>query len=203
MDAFEAQKSYFQIQIDRCEKKPDLHKNKIEDCKHYLKALEDAGSNAEFKKYVQSTGNMISTAKAEAKDRYENYARIFEKLGQLKKVEAEKLRLQEIDGSNTHQELTEKLEAIEEKSSALHFEENKAISAVCSILRACFNLATDPKGSKAEELSITNLREYKKIMKEGDPEMSWEKITSYKPYRDRIVFTEEQLAVIKANFEEA
>jgi hypothetical protein len=195
-DSFDAQRRYFQVQLERCLKKPGLHKNKTADLKLYLKALEEAGSPAAFKRYVQKTGNMVSTGKAEARDRYENRAFIYEKLGQARKVQADRQRVEIIEKAETHRELAENLESFERESD-LEFQENKAIGAVVSILKAVFHLATDPKGSGDRKRNIINFNTYWKQMKEAYPESSWSGLLSYKPYRDRIIFTDKQMATLK------
>jgi hypothetical protein len=201
-DSFAAQKRYFQIQIDRCQNVPHLHKNKIKDCTHYLKVLAETGSPAAFKKYVQQSGNMLSTAKAEARDRYENRSLIYRKLGLKKKEIADDLRLKAIDQAQTHQQLARELENIENKAQPLEQEENKAIMAATRIVQALFHLATDPPGSKARQLSASNFHEYWKQIREADPEISWNKLTTYPPYRSRMIFTGAQLDVLKQVFEE-
>ncbi len=196
-DAFEAQKRYFQVQIDQARGRPGLHKNRIQDCQHYLKALDETGSPAAFKSYVQQTGNMLSTGKAEARDRYENRLYLYEKLGSEKKAEADRMRLQAIESANSHQELAQGLETIENKARPLEQQENKAVMAASHVMKAVFHLATDPPGSEARKRSIANLNEYWKQLNEADPDMTWNKLVSYPPYRNRMIFTEAQLEVLK------
>ncbi|MFP4365115.1 MAG: hypothetical protein ACLFR1_14730 [Spirochaetia bacterium] len=201
-DSFEAQKHYFQVQIEQAKDKPYLHKNIIEDCKHYLQILEETGSPAAFKKHVQKTGNMLSSGKANVRDRYENRLALYQTLGSQKKAEADKIRLQVIDEASTHQELAQALEDIEASTRPLEQQENKATMAASQIIKAVFHLATDPPGSEAERRSATNFREYWKQLKEADPEISWEKLTTYRPYRNRMIFTDKQLSALKQVFQE-
>ncbi len=69
-------------------------------------------------------------------------------------------------------------------------------------MNAIFHLQTDAKGSGDEERSLVKFHAYWKLMREADPHVSWEKIISYKPYRDRIIFTDEQLTVLEKVFRE-
>ncbi len=195
-DAFEAQKRYFQVQIEKAGGRPGLHKNIAADCRHYLKALEEAGSPAAFREYVQRTGNMLSAGKAEVKDRYENRLALYEALGSEKKARADRMRLAVIDESRTrtHGELAQKLEVVEEKTHPLEMAENRAIMAASRVMMALFHLATDPPGSGARERSLVNLKEYWRQLKEADPEITFERLVSYPPYRNRMIFTDAQIA---------
>ncbi|MBN2079004.1 MAG: hypothetical protein JW838_08555 [Spirochaetes bacterium] len=193
-DAFEAQKRYFQIQIERAGARPGLHKNAVADCRLYLKALEETGSPAAFREYVQRTGNMLSSGKAEVKDRYENRLALYEALGSEKKARADRMRLAVIDEAKTHRELAQKLEEVEEKARPLEMAENRAIMAASQVMESLFHLATDPPGSGARERSLVNLREYWRQLKEADPGITFERLVSYPPYRNRMIFTDAQIA---------
>lgn len=200
-NSFEMQKRYFTSQLKQLRTKPELNRARIKDCEYYIEMMEEAGSPAEFKKRIQQTGNMVSTAKAEGCDRYDNRAFIYEELEQEKKVEEDRLRLGIIESSESHSELCQKLEDFEQNTE-LSFKENKAISAVNSIISALFHLKTDGAGSRDEERSLIQFQTYWKLMNEADPDVSWEKIMTYKPYRDRVIFTEEQMAVLEKKFRE-
>ena len=200
-DSFEMQKRYFTSQLKQFGTEPALNRARMKDCEYYIEMLEESGSPAEFKKRIQQTGNMISAAKAESFDRYDNRAFIYEKLGQERKAEEDRLRLEIIESSENHTELSQKLEDFEQNTE-LSFNENKAINSLGSIINAIFHLHTDAEGSGDEERSLVKFNAYWKLMKEADPNVSWEKIISYKPYRDRIIFTDEQLAVLEKIFRE-
>ncbi len=201
IDSFEMQKRYFTSQLKQFRTKPELNRARIKDCEYYLEMMEKAGSPAEFKRRVQQTGNMVSASKAEGFDRYDNRAFIYEKLEQERKAEEDRLRLEIIESAATHNELSQKLEEFEQNAK-LSFNENKAINSVNSIISALFHLNTDGTGSNDEERSLVKFHTYWKLMKEADPDISWEKIMTYRPYRDRIIFTDEQMAVLEKIFME-
>jgi len=200
-NSFEMQKRYFTSQMKQFATKPKLNRYRIMDCECYLEMMEEAGSSAEFKKKIQQTGNMVSTAKAEAIDRYDNRAFIYEMLGQKRKAEADRLRIEIIESAGTHSELSEKLERFEVQNK-LALDENKAINSLGSVMNALFHLNTDGPGSGDEERSLIKFRAYWKMMSEADPEVSWEKIITYRPYRDRIIFTDKQMEVLGRKFKE-
>ncbi len=200
-DSFEMQKRYFTSQLKQLRTKPELNRARIKDCEYYLAMLEEAGSPGEFKKRIQQTGNMVSTAKAESLDRYDNRAFIYDSLEQEKKAEEDRLRLEIIESAENHTDLSQKLEDFE-RNTELSFNENKAITSLASVINAIFHLQTDAKGSGDEERSLVKFHAYWKLMKEADPHVSWEKIVSYKPYRDRIIFPDEQLTVLERVFRE-
>ncbi len=200
-DTFEMQKRYFTSQLKQFRTRPALNRARISDCEYYIEMLEDTGTLEEFMARIRETGNMVSTAKAESSDRYSNRAFIYEQLGQERKVEADRRRLDLIDAASTHIELAQSLEDFEQ-DNRLEFLENQAIMAVGSIIRAVFHLATDPPGSGARTRNLANLKAYWKLFAEADPEASWERLLSYRPYRDRIIFTDEQLALLEPVFRE-
>ena len=200
-NSYEIQKRYFTSQLKQFRTKPELNRARIEDCEYYLEMREEAGSPAEFKKRIQQTGNMVSTARAESYDRYDNRAFTYEELGQERKAEEDRLRLEIIESAENHSELSQKLEEFEQNTE-LAFNENKAINALGSIINALFHLNTDGADSNDEERSLIKFQTYWKLMNEADPDVSWEKIMTYKPYRDRIIFTDEQMAVLENKFME-
>ncbi len=199
IDSFEMQKRYFTSQLKQLRSKPELNRARIEDCEFFLKMLEEAGSPAAFLKRIQQSGNMVSTAKAESTDRYGNRAFIYSELGQKNNAEEDARRLKKIESAETHADLSRILENFEQ-STKLAFNENKAINCVNSIISAIFHLQTDGTGSNDEERSLTKFQSYWKLMKEADPDVSWEKLMTYQPYRDRIIFTDEQMAVLRRKF---
>ena len=201
-DTFEMQRRYFTSQLERYRKDPALNRAKIRDCEHYLEMLEQAGSLERFTEMVRETGNMVSTAKAEIHDRYGNRAFIYRRLGQERKAEADGYRLDLVETASTHQELAQSLEDFEGENR-LEFMENQAIMAVGSIIKAVFHLATDPPGSAARTRNLSNLHTCWTLLEEADPEASWERLLSYRPYRDRIIFTDGELALLEPVFREA
>lgn len=200
-DSFEMQKRYFTSRLERYRIEPALNSAKIRDCEYYLEMLEKAGSLGRFMEMIRETGNMVSTAKAEIHDRYVNRAFIYQQLGQERKAEADRRRLELVDAASSHQELAQSLEDFEGKNK-LEYMENQAIMAVGSIIKAVFHLATDPPGSAARTRNLANLEAYWKLFSEADTEASWERLISYAPYRDRIIFTDEQLALLEPVFRE-
>ncbi len=202
-DTFDMQRRYFTAQMERLGTSPGLNREMIADCERHLEMLEEAGDLERFMERVKETGNMVSTAKAESADRIRNRRRVYGALGQQRKVRAEDRRLEAVRQAATHQELAQRLEELEQGEEGPEFLENKAIMAVGSIMSAVFQLATDPPGSAARQRNLANLGAYWTQLQEADPEASWERLVSYPPYRDRIVFTGGQLETLRPVFEEA
>ncbi|MBN2586856.1 MAG: hypothetical protein JXR55_06150, partial [Candidatus Fermentibacteraceae bacterium] len=145
--------------------------------------------------------NMVSSSKAEALDRYRNRAAVYDALGQERKAAEDRQRMDVIQSARTHGELAEKLTVYEE-STVTAYAENKAMNALGSVIEALFHLCTDPPGSGAEERSKAKFAAYWVQMKEADPDVSWQKIMDYPAYRDRVIFTESQMAVLEKKFRE-
>lgn len=200
-DPMELQRRYFTAQLEKFNRRPQLHRALIEDCRHYLGVLEEAGSPGAFKARIQGTGNMVSSAKANAADRFDNRAHIYEALGHEGKAREDRLRLKVIESAATHAELNEKLEAFE-AGATLGANENRALNAVVSMIGALFHLCTDQPGGKDHNRSIVNFREYRRQISEADTGFSWQKLLTHRPYRDRLPFTDRQMAFLEAKFRE-
>ena len=56
---------------------------------------------------------------------------------------------------------------------------------------------------KAKQSKLAGLQMHLKMMKENDPECSWEKLKTYAPYRQRIPFDDTRLEMLRDWFEEA
>ena len=201
-DPMEMQRRYFEARIAAMRTALGLNRDALADAERHLAMLEEAGSLEQFMDRVKAEGNMVSTAKAEAADRIRNRRRIYGVLGQARKAEMEDKRLAAVEAATTHQELAASLEALE-TGSRLEYRENQAVMAVGSLIQAVFHLATDPPGSDSRRRNLTNLRTYWDLLSEADPGASWERLVTYPPYRDRIVFTDAQLDVLRPVFEEA
>jgi len=201
-DPMEMQRRYFEARIAAMRTALGLNRDALADAERHLAMLEEAGSLEQFMDRVKAEGNMVSTAKAEAADRIRNRRRIYGVLGQARKAEMEDKRLAAVEAATTHQELAASLEALE-TGSRLEYQESQAIMAVGSLIQAVFHLATDPPGSDSRRRNLTNLRTYWDLLSEADPGASWERLVTYPPYRDRIVFTDAQLDVLRPVFEEA
>lgn len=195
------QKRYFSSKLEKFRGRPDIHKALIRDCEYYLEMLDEAASPGEFKRMVRRTGNMLSTAKADALDRYGNRAAVYDALGQERKAEEERERLTLIEKVETHNDLSVKLEEFE-NNTRKSYNENLAMNALGSVIKSLFHLCTDPPGSGAQERSLANFREYWRQMMEADPDVSWEKIIDYPAYRDRIIFTDRQMDILEDKFRE-
>lgn len=198
-DSMEMQKRYYEVLLEQYQTGPHLNRSKIKDCRHYLKLLEETGSAGKFMNAIKQTGNMVSTAKADATDRYKNASSVYEILGEQKKLEENNKRIEVISSSKTHAELSSRLEQFETETR-LSFNENKAFTALGSVISTVFQLATDNPGSGHERRSAAVFKKYWEMLLEADPEATWEKINTYPPYRDRIIFTDRQMAVLEATF---
>jgi hypothetical protein len=155
VDLFEMQRRYYTAKLEQYSTKPELNRAKIKDCEYYLGMLEESGSSEEFMIRVKEAGNMVSSAKAESTDRYRNRLLVFEKLGEQKKAEEDRLRLALIESAENHVELSEKLEKFETETR-LSFNENKAVTALGTVMSAVFQLATDGAGSADGKRSRAN-----------------------------------------------
>lgn len=201
IDSFEMQKRYFTAQLERFRLRPELHEASIKDCEYYLQMLEETGSPGAFKRKVQQTGNMLSAGKANAIDRYRNRALVYDVLGHEKKAREDRQRLQVIQSATSHAELSSLLEEFEGKT-LLGRNENLALNALGSVIKSLFQLCTDAPGSKDRQRNLAVFNEYWKQMREADPEVSWERIMTHKPYRDRLPFTDHQMSFLEKVFRE-
>jgi hypothetical protein len=200
-DTFSMQKRYFTSQLERFRTRPSLHRELIRDCEYYLEMLEEAGTPEAFLTRVRKTGNMLSTPKAQACDRYRNRAAIYDALGQARKAREDRDRVQTVERAGTHVELSSMLEEFE-TTTIEGYDEDRAMNALSSVMSALFHLCTDGASSGDRERSLAKFRAYWSQMLDADPDVCWERMVSYPAYRDRIVFTDDQLKVLEAVFKE-
>lgn len=200
-DPMELQRRYFTAQLEKFGIKPQLHRALIEDCHQYLEMLEEAGSSGAFMALIKQTGNMVSSAKANAADRYANRAHIYDMLGHEGKAEEDRQRLSVIGSAETHAELNAKLEGFEANTS-LGMNEDRAINAVVPLVEALFHLCTDNPGGNDQNRSIVKFREYRRQMSEADPGFSWHRLMTHRPYRDLLPFTDRQMAFLEEKYTE-
>ena len=197
----ELQRRYFTVQLERFGIKPGLHRAQIEDCHFCLKMLGEAGSPGAFMARIQQTGNMVSSAKANAADRYANRANIHDMLGHEGKAEEDRQRLSVIGSAQTHAELNAKLEEFE-ASASMGMNENRAINAVVPMVEALFHLCTDNPGGNDQNRSLVKFREYRRQLVEADPGFAWHRLMTHRPYRDLLPFTDRQMAFLEEKFTE-
>ncbi|MFO7625662.1 MAG: hypothetical protein R6V62_00220 [Candidatus Fermentibacteraceae bacterium] len=200
-DPMELQRRYFTAQLEKYGSKPQLHRALIEDCHHYLEMLEEAGSPGAFMERVRQTGNMVSSAKANAADRYANRAHIYDMLGHEGKAEEDRQRLIVIESAETHADLSRKLEDFEAGTS-MGMNENRAINAVVPMVEALFHLCTDNPGGDDQNRSLVKFREYRRQMCEADPGFTWHRLMTHSPYRDLLPFTDRQMAFLEEKYTE-
>lgn len=200
-DPHEMQKRYFTAQLEKFIEKPELHNDMIKDCEYYLEMLDETGSPGAFKRKIQQTGNMLSSGKANALTRYRNRLLVYLALGQEQKAEEERQRIALVERAKSHGEMSSLLEEFESKTD-LSTKENKALNFFSTAVTALFQLCTDGRGSKDESRNLIVFREYWRMLKEADPEASWEKMMIYKPYRDRLPFTRSQMGFLERKFRE-
>ena len=200
-DPFEMQKRYFTVQLEKYGARPELHEAMIADCNHYLSLLDEAGSPGAFKRKVQQTGNMLSTGKANATDRYRNRCALYSALGHEMKARENRERLSVIEGASTQAELSSMLTEFEE-NAGLGKLEDQALNALGSVISSLFQLCTDGAGSLDRKRHLAVFQEYWKQMREADPSVTWEKIMTHRPYRDRIPFTDFQMGFLEGVFME-
>lgn len=200
-NSHEMQKRYFTAQLEKFKEKPELHSDMIKDCEYYLEMLEETGSPGAFKRKVNQTGNMVSTAKANALCKYQNRLHVYMALGQEHKAEEERQRIAGVKMAESHADLSSLIQEFENKTD-IGSKENKALNFLSSVTSSLFQLCTDGRGSGAETSDLAVFKEYWRMFKEVDPEISWERIMTYKPYRDRLPFTDRQMGFLERKFRE-
>jgi len=200
-DPMELQRRYFTAQLERFGIIPHLHRAQIEDCHQYLEMLEEAGSPGSFMELVKQTGNMVSSAKANAADRYANRAHVYDMLGHEGRAEEDRQRLSVIEAAETHADLSRRLEEFEANAS-LGRNEDRAINAVVPMVEALFHLCTDNPGGKDQNRSLVKFREYGRQIREADPGFTWHRLMTHRPYRDLLPFTDRQMAFLEEKYTE-
>ena len=182
---------YLELRLLSCQKLPALHTHQIP---AYQQALADLDRTGEV-------GDMFGVARAEALDRYHNLVRIHRTFGADVLLRNAFVNLNAAKASTSYAEMGEQMGATAEQTAAADASFGAAVSSVRSLLEALLEWKLKMDANGDGELHM--VRHYANLIRQGDPDFTWQKLMGYGPYRSQIPFDDARLAEIGRWFEQA
>lgn len=199
-DLMNEQKRYLEARLKSCMTKPELNKNQIPEYRKYLDMLASSKDANEYADNIASSGDMFSISQAEQLDCYENLLKIRRLFGDKHGASAEEMRISAARNSTSHMDLYEKMKAASDKASDIINTSRQTVEHVMNLFIALVAYKTGCTARKASKKSAA--RNIWDKLKSLDPEISFEKLVSYPPYRSVLVFDDERIHNMKAWLQE-
>jgi len=193
---------YLEANLALCRGRPEIHANQIAAYSRYLEMARSSSSAQEYEQRVKADGDMFEVNRSLALDRYANSVRIHRMMGDDRALRAAFLGLRAAREATGHQDLDAKLTAATEEARPL----NDAARATTGQIRDLLNNLLDwamQANPSAKAGHLASLRHNWEQVTSRDPDCTFDKLRTYPPYRRRIPFTDEKLALLGRWFEEA
>ncbi len=190
-DLVNEQKRYLEARLAECESAPELNGSQIAEYRHYLDMLASSKDAAEYADKIASTGDMFSLSQAEQLDRYGNIRKIKILFGDEKGAAAEQVRIDAVKQSSGHADLYDALSGVSDRVNDIINMSRQAVEQVMNLFTALvfYRTACEARksGKKADARAIWE------NLKSIDPDITFEKIISYGPYRAVLPFDDARL----------
>jgi len=195
VDLMKEQKLYLEARLRECETSSELNKNQIAEYRKYLDLLASSKDADGYADRIAATGDMFTLSQAEQLDHYENSRRIKELFGDEQGAAAEGVRIDAVQHATGHTDLYDKVTATATSANDMIAMSQQAVEQVMNLFTALVIFHTSCAGRKAEKkagvVSAWNR------LKSLDPEITFEKIMSYPPYRSVLPFDDGRLGKMK------
>jgi hypothetical protein len=186
---------YLEARLAECLGRPELHKNTSDVYNNYLKIIRERPQD-----YVREAGDMFPVMKGEQLDRNENYLMLYKKFSQKERVEAYTIRAKAVRESTGYGDFYTKNGQAQKETEHLIGLEYKKRELLADIMRRIISwkVALDAeKGScKTKVLGLW------KSLLELDPDLNWQKLSSFPPYRNSIYYNNGQMSMLENWFRE-
>ncbi|MBN2159375.1 MAG: hypothetical protein JW807_08255 [Spirochaetes bacterium] len=200
-DLMKEQKQYLEARLRECETAPELNKNQIAEYHNYLELLASSKDAAEYADRVAAAGDMFSVSLAEQADRYENGLKIKELFGDEAGAAAERIMIDAVNKSTGHTELYNAVAGASARRNDMINASRQAVEQVLNLFTALVHYrtacASRKKGKKSDVRAVWDK------LKSLDPDVTYEKIVSYPPYRSVLPPGDERLRLMGTWLKEA
>jgi hypothetical protein len=187
---------YLVARLAEGDRRPDLHKNISAVYQAYLKIIRERPQD-----YAAEVGDMFAVPRAEQLDRNENFRSLYGRLKHGERVKAYEERKRAVEGSTGYGDLYSNMEEARRKTEQLLPIENRRrdlLQEFMAVLIA-WRVAI-PKNKPGFGNSVSAAWEK---LKELDPDISWERLRTWPPYRGCLYHNDEQLSLLERWFGEA
>jgi hypothetical protein len=192
MNIVEELQRYVKTRLKECQTNQELNKNQIAAYTTYLEKLEAIQDN-DYAKVAEAIGNMFLIAKAEQLDKYESLKRIKMFFGDDSGVKAYQMMIDAVQASLDHTQLYAAISKTKDDDVLIQ-NTHTALELIVKLITQCVEYHISCKSRKqkrkAEVVAIW------KQLQQCDPEITINKIMTYKPYRSVIPFDDNRLLLI-------
>lgn len=193
---------YLELRRAEGQARPELHQHQIDAYTFFLEMARDAADGDDYTQRIRESGDMFQLARAESMDRSQNLLRIHQTMQDDRKAHGDSLSLSAARDAQSHQDFHSRMTAVTTEAQAWTQAAQVSAGQLSSLFTALLDWALECKpASKASKLAT--LQHSWSMLRHYDPDCSWEKLTRYPPYRQRIPFDEARLAQLGVWFKEA
>ncbi len=199
-DLLNESKRYLEARLKECETKPELNRFQIAEYKKYLEMLSSSKDANDYSDKIAFSGDMFSISRAEQLDRYNNMSRLKNAFGDVKSSEAVKICLDAAAASKSHTDLYDKMQTATVKSNESMNVMQQARNQVSTLIQCLITYHICCKSKKASAKKA--VKDAWEGLKKLDPEITWDRMTAYPPFRSIMIFDENRMNVLKTWFKE-
>ncbi len=189
---------YLELRLAQCEARPGLHQHQIPVLRELIALASSGVTPAEYNRRAH---HLFGLTRAELLDRYDNQQRVFEALGDERMVRATKLSRTSADATNFAELGTFMARALGQ-ASAVQLAATTAVDSLAPLVISLLHWATEGEPRKRAALAET-IKGLWRAMQHNDPGCSWQRVCTYPPYRNRLPFRADGLALIGGWLNEA
>ncbi|MCP4137183.1 MAG: hypothetical protein GY754_39810 [bacterium] len=181
---------YLAAQKKAAENKPHLHRTVIKVLSHYLKIGQEEPEN-----YLEKAGDMFLNAQAEQLDRQANFFDLYKKLQYKERQQAHKTMYEAIKEAKGYGDLNTRITDARKETEELIFMENRKKEHLLNFIEIVLSHHIELEKDKEQFIYKAKI-EWSKLQ-ELDPDVSWEKICTFPPYRNALYYDDDRLALLK------
>ena len=186
---------YLKARLAEGDRRPELHKHITAVYKNYLKIIRERPQD-----YGREAGDMFPVPRAEQLDRFENLRSLYERLKHLEKAQAYETRKKAVEASTGHADLYPNMDEARRKTENLLKVEDlrrNSLQEFMGVLIAWrVAIPKDKSGFRNSVITAWG------ALKELDPQLSWERLKTWPPYRNCLYYNDEQLSLLERWFAE-
>ena len=189
---------YLELRLDRCLARPELHRHQIPVLRELIALARSGVSPAE---YNRRAGHLFGLVRAEWLDRYDNLADIHTALGNERGQRASAVA-RKAAVATTFAEFAAAMQRATARVAAIELAAANAADALMPLVVNLLYWATEAAELRREPLAAL-IKGLWRTIQQNDPGCSWQRICSYPPYRNRLPFGDDALAMLGAWLDEA
>lgn len=190
MDPAQEAIRYLELRLAECRTRPELHRHQIPAYEQELERFR-AGESSD----------LFAVTRAESMDRYANLAAIHTALQDQGKLASDRLNLEAAEKATSHADFHQLVGKAAEEGAVQMRAAQGAASRVRDLFTTLLDYGVQANPEAKQARRATFLATWKQLQQE-DPDASWERLTNYPPYRARIPFSDQQLALLQPWFME-